>query len=77
VPPRDAFVAHRAMRTRMGVLVAAGQDGVGASVTAALLAREAQSQGARVLLVGPARRPRASTATSMCAAASRTSSTPT
>lgn len=56
MPPRDSFAAHRAMRTRMGVLVAAGQDGVGASVTAALLAREAQSHGARVLLVGPALR---------------------
>lgn len=36
-----------------GVLVIAGHEGVGASVTAALLAIEAQAQGARVLLVGP------------------------
>lgn len=43
-------------RAPMGLLVAAGSDGVGASVTAALLALEAQADGARVLLVGPSLR---------------------
>ncbi len=56
MPPLESFSTRRNARTRMGVLVAAGQDGVGASVTAALLAREAQSHGARVLLIGPALR---------------------
>jgi len=47
--------AARPSRSRapLGVLVAAGEEGVGASVTAALLAREARDHGARVLLVGP------------------------
>ncbi len=52
----ESFNAWRHSRTRLGVLVAAGQEGMGASVTAALLAREAQADGARVLLVGPALR---------------------
>ncbi len=52
----EPFAARRRSRTRLGVLVAAGQDGVGASVTAALLAREARADGARVLIVGPALR---------------------
>lgn len=49
MPRPEAFGA----RAPLGILVAAGHEGVGASVTAALLAREAQQQGARVLLVGP------------------------
>lgn len=40
-------------RAPLGLLVAAGEEGAGASVTAALLAREARDAGRRVLLVGP------------------------
>ena len=43
-------------RAPMGLLVAAGSDGIGASVAAALLAMEAQADGARVLIVGPSLR---------------------
>lgn len=56
MPQPESFAARHHSRTRLGVLVASGQDGMGASVTAALLAREAQADGARVLLVGPALR---------------------
>ncbi len=51
MPPRESFAARA--RAPMGLLVAAGHEGIGASVTAALLAREARSEGARVLIVGP------------------------
>lgn len=40
----------------MGLLIAAGSDGVGASVAAALVALEAQASGSRVLVVGPSLR---------------------
>ncbi len=54
--PRESFGSRRAPRGPRGVLVAAGENGVGTTVTAALLARAAQASGARVLLVGPAAR---------------------
>jgi hypothetical protein len=54
VPRPDPFVERRRHpRGPMGLLLAAGQDGVGVSVTAALLAQAAQADGARVLIVGP------------------------
>ena len=50
--PRESFASRRAPRGPRGVLVAAGENGVGTTVTAALLARAAQASGARVLLLG-------------------------
>jgi len=52
VPRPERFTPFTA-RAPMGVLVAAGHEGVGASVTAALLASEAHVEGSRVLLVAP------------------------
>jgi Mrp family chromosome partitioning ATPase len=52
----ESFASRHHARGPMGILIAAGEDGVGASVTAALLAREAQADGARVLIIGPALR---------------------
>ncbi len=54
-PRATGTIAARrpARRAPLGLLVAGGREGVGASVTAALLAREAQAAGARVLIVGP------------------------
>ncbi|MCE9602278.1 MAG: hypothetical protein K8S21_08755 [Gemmatimonadetes bacterium] len=52
----EPFTVRHNSRTRLGLLVAAGEDGVGASVTASLLAAEARADGARVLIVGPALR---------------------
>jgi hypothetical protein len=56
VPQPESFAARHHARGPMGLLIAAGEDGVGASVTAALLAREAQADGARVLVIGPSLR---------------------
>ncbi len=56
---REAPVARRTptgLRAPLGLLVAAGEEGVGVSVTAALIAREARDTGARVLLIGPSLR---------------------
>lgn len=55
VDPRQARTPARA-RGPLGLLIAAGEERIGASVTAALIAREAQADGRRVLIVGPSLR---------------------
>lgn len=48
----ERFTPHTA-RAPLGVLVAAGHDGIDASITAAMLAHEARAEGSRVLLITP------------------------